>query len=457
MSKEEVQEIRAKDSVPENATIPQELTLEHKSIILEEAKRRLEAGLISQEQYIELIDKLAEFYELQRQQELEVVSEIPAQIVVEKPEQVHGPPNVDPRNQNGRGERPGRLSRNRRPNEGNRHALLGDGPGRNDQRILRDPRRRDGPPVASRPSPPRVNISSPPRVSQPSSVMEGPPIPSRLPRIEDHRRDLPHGVRVEGALVQRVPHPPEHLQPRPLLNLDHHPPDQGPSVRFLPSNNDNRELRGPGPHQQHIEEPHFRGEILVDSRGHPLQELPSFGHGRPVDHFQGQPPGHHGPPVGPGHEVPPHIRTTQAGGLVQHIGEPSLNPGQHPRELPLHRHLEPVHLGQHLSEHSIHHLPHPGEPIQHPAQHPGQRPGQPGHHPGIPPVHSGFHPGLRSSEHSLHQAEELGLSGHHPDEVRSQGVVLGPGGSIGPGGPPTMHLHMTSQGSPHRQGIFIFR
>lgn len=415
LSDQEVMEIRSKDSgnEPENATIPQELTLEHKNVILEEAKRRLEAGDISQEQYIELIDKLAEFYELQRQQEQEAGNETLDRKahdhnLVERSE-VHGPPVSDPRNLNGRGGRANRIPRNRRPNEGNRQPPHRDGPLRNEG--MDDPRRRDGPP----------------RVNQPGGF-EGPPRPSRLIRVEDQKRDHPLG-RMEGLPNERERLPPhDHMQPHHMLIDGRHPPDQGLPGRFIPPNADERDFRGPGPHPRHFEEPHHQVEALTDGRGHP------FGHGRPVEHFQAPLPGHHRPPLGPGHEIPPHVRTTQPGGPVQIVSmetRPSIRmegPGHHPGEPGITPGLHPMELGPPLGHR-------PGEP----GHHPGHQHGEPSHHPGLRPVEAGMHPGQHPGQPGLNPGHQPGLHpGHHPGEPGPQGLP---------------HLQMRGEGSPHRQGM----
>ncbi|XP_001641783.2 pre-mRNA cleavage complex 2 protein Pcf11 [Nematostella vectensis] len=59
------------ESTGPQCDVPHELSLEHREVILKEAENRLTEGLISKDQYVELIDKLFEFYELQRQVEWE--------------------------------------------------------------------------------------------------------------------------------------------------------------------------------------------------------------------------------------------------------------------------------------------------------------------------------------------------------------------------------------------------
>lgn len=428
-SKEEVAELQSNE-VPlnendsESAPIPQELTLEHKSVILEEAKRRVEAGDISQEQYIELIDKLAEFYELQRQQELEIQhfdENIHEHNVNETPE-VLAPPSPDPlgpgpRNQHGRGGRSNRRSWKRRP-EGSRQPHR-DGPPRKEQRID-EPWRRDGPP--------RSNPG-----------FEGPPRPIRKPRMDDKRRDHPN-VR-EGRPPMDRPGPPddgpwresERLPPHGRgSSRQHHPPQNIEELEMR-----SRE-RDPGMNFRQFDERFHHDEPLLD-RGRTLHpEIPPLGHGRPVDHFQG-------PPGGPGHELPPHLRPA---GPMPHPMEPgtSIRISGPPREIIIASESEQIPVS-HSGPPGMHHGPHPvessrhlgifpeqGLPIAHHGE-PGPHPGEPDlrqliHHreprpllgePGIPPIVSHGEPGLLPN---IHPGERGRLPGMHPGEPGCHPVHL---------------------------------
>lgn len=290
-----------------------------------------------------MIDKLAEFYELQRKQELEGSQQFIDDVQLNEKEsrqlpEEHRPPEFEhQRNENRRGrERMGPAR-----NNGPRH-LQRDGPLRRGPR-MEEPWRREGPGMMGGP----VRMNRPPvrmeGIDGPDSF-EGPPRPGRMimmeePHLINERMDPHHMIRGpprrEGSPLMDLPGPPnengpwrtvDHDRVPPLHDLgppNHHrfpegphPMDEGHLGPFLPQS------RGPPPIEDfHGGPPRTFEEPFPGEPHHPPDMIP-IGHGRPVEHFQGHPigPGHHGPPHEPPHHGPP-LQPIQMSGSPLRQGE----------------------------------------------------------------------------------------------------------------------------------------